>query len=104
MRLLHLQGGFSERVASLRDVAQPVARCFKILSKDCLLKFSRLCDLMSVAAGRKDVSKNISGVTLAAQETSSGASQVLEAAQELLKQSEALQRSVESFLVSVRAG
>lgn len=56
------------------------------------------------ATGTKDVSKNISSVTMDAQETSSGASQVLEAAQELSKQSEALQRSVESFLVSVRAG
>lgn len=57
-------------------------------------------NINQAATVTRDVSKNISGVTLAAQETSSGASQVLEAAQER----EVLQKSVEGFLVSVRAG
>lgn len=61
-------------------------------------------NIHQAATGTQDVSRNISGVTIAAQETSSGASQVLDAAQELSQQSEALQHSVESFLVSVRAG
>jgi methyl-accepting chemotaxis protein len=61
-------------------------------------------NIHQAATVTQDVSKNISGVTLAAQETSAGASQVLGAAEELSKQSESLQRAVDEFLNSVRAG
>jgi methyl-accepting chemotaxis protein len=66
---------------------------------------SEICgNVHQTASGTQDVSKNIAGVTLAAQETSAGASQVLGAAEELSKQSESLQRAVELFLQTVRAG
>jgi methyl-accepting chemotaxis protein len=61
-------------------------------------------NIHQAAVGTQDVSKNISGVTLAAQETSAGASQVLGAAEELSKQSESLQKAVDLFLRTVRAG
>ena len=56
-----------------------------------------------VAAGTREVNTNISGVTQGAAETGESASQVLDAAGQLSKQSEALRREVEKFLSEVRA-
>ena len=60
-------------------------------------------NVQEAATGTKEVTENIIGVTKAATETGSSASEVLEAAGELSKQSEALAGQVDSFLVQVRA-
>jgi methyl-accepting chemotaxis protein len=55
------------------------------------------------AKGTSDVSTNISGVTQAAGETGTAATQVLEAAKSVAAQSENLRQRVDSFLGSIRA-
>jgi methyl-accepting chemotaxis protein len=55
------------------------------------------------AQGTGDISSNIAGVSRAANETGAAATQVLSAAAELSKQSEALRHDVDSFLATVRA-
>lgn len=93
--------GVGETIKKMREIAGTIEAA---VSEQQAATTEICSNINQAATGTKDVSKNISGVTIAAQETSSGASQVLEAAQELSRQSEALRQSVESFLVSVRAG
>ena len=54
-------------------------------------------------AATREVASNITGVTTASAETGQSAGQVLEAANELSKQSETLGKEVDDFLVKVRA-
>ena len=55
-------------------------------------------------ASTQEVARNIQGVTTASNEAGRGASQVLEAASELSKQSEMLGQQVQSFMVDIRGG
>jgi len=55
------------------------------------------------ADGTQEVSKNISGVSDAVEKAGQTAGEVLEDANELAKQSEALRREVDQFLATVRA-
>ncbi|SDH08115.1 methyl-accepting chemotaxis protein [Roseospirillum parvum] len=55
------------------------------------------------AAGTNEVAENILGVTQAAQETGSGAEQVLEASGQLSEQATSMRRVVEGFLNGVRS-
>jgi methyl-accepting chemotaxis protein len=55
------------------------------------------------AQGTGDIANNIGGVSRAANETGAAATQVLGAAAELSKQSEALRHDVDTFLATVRA-
>jgi methyl-accepting chemotaxis protein len=61
-------------------------------------------NIQQLAMAAQDVSSNISGVTDSTRETSTAATQLLAAADELSRQSEALNLEVEKFLVSIRAG
>jgi methyl-accepting chemotaxis protein len=60
-------------------------------------------NVQNAAAGTQEVNANISGVTQGAAETGEAANQVLDAAGQLSKQSEALRLEVERFLDGVRA-
>jgi methyl-accepting chemotaxis protein len=60
-------------------------------------------NVQEAANGSRDVSENITGVTRAAQETGVSAGQVLNAAGELSRQSEALRMQVDDFIAKVRA-
>ncbi len=60
-------------------------------------------NVQQAAQGTGDIATNIAGVSRAANETGAAATQVLGAAGELSKQSEALRRDVDSFLATVRA-
>ncbi|MES1151405.1 MAG: methyl-accepting chemotaxis protein [Dongia sp.] len=55
------------------------------------------------AAGTDEVARNIAGVSRAADDAGSAASQVLTASGELAKQAEALRREVDGFIAKVRA-
>jgi methyl-accepting chemotaxis protein len=55
------------------------------------------------ATAAQDMSNNISGVTMAADDTGAAATQVLGAAGDLSKQAEELTERVHSFLADVRA-
>jgi methyl-accepting chemotaxis protein len=55
------------------------------------------------ASGTQEVTSNITGVTHAANDTGSAASQVLASARELAQQSESLKKVVTAFLVNVKA-
>ena len=59
--------------------------------------------MQQAAAGTNDVSKNIEEVTNAAEESGGTASNVLEAAGELSRQSEMLRNEVSKFLATVKA-
>lgn len=59
-------------------------------------------NVQQAAAGTQDVARNIVDLTRAAQETSSAASQMLDAASALSEQAEMLRTSVEQFLAEVR--
>jgi methyl-accepting chemotaxis protein len=59
--------------------------------------------VQQAAQGTGDIAINIAGVSRAANETGAAATQVLGAAAEMSKQSEALRRDVNSFLATVRA-
>ncbi len=61
-------------------------------------------NVQQAAAGTQDVARNIVDLTHAAKETSSAASQMLDAASALSQQAEMLRTSVESFLAEVRGG
>jgi methyl-accepting chemotaxis protein len=60
-------------------------------------------NVQQAAAGTNDVSKNIAEVTHAAEESGGTASNVLEAAGELSRQSEMLRNEVSKFLATVKA-
>jgi methyl-accepting chemotaxis protein len=60
-------------------------------------------NVQQASAGTADVSSNISGVTKSATDTGSAATQVLDAARELAKQSEVLSAHVDQFIAHVRA-
>ena len=60
-------------------------------------------NIQQTAQGTQEVTDNITGVTLAAQESSSAAAQVLSSANELAQQSAALRTQMDSFLETVRA-
>ena len=61
-------------------------------------------NVQQAAAGTQDVARNIVDLTHAAQETSSAASQMLDAASALSQQAETLRTSVDEFLIEVRGG
>jgi methyl-accepting chemotaxis protein len=61
-------------------------------------------NVQQAAMGATEVSSNIGGVTTAAQQTGSAASQVLASAGELAKNGATLRREVDEFLRTVRAG
>jgi methyl-accepting chemotaxis protein len=61
-------------------------------------------NVSQAAQSTAEVSENVVGVTKAANDTGVAASQMLSAASELAKQSEALQLEVDKFLVGIRAG
>jgi len=60
-------------------------------------------NVQQASAGTADVSSNISGVTRSATDTGSAATQVLDAARELAKQSDVLSAHVDQFIAHVRA-
>ena len=60
-------------------------------------------NIQQASHGTNEVSTNIVGVTKAAGETGSAATQVLAAAGEVSQQSERLKSEVDRFLVAVRA-
>lgn len=60
-------------------------------------------NVSQAATGTQEVSSNIAGVQTAAAETGSAASQVLDATNELSKQSELLKGQVDAFLVEIRS-
>ena len=60
-------------------------------------------NVQQAAKGTQEVSANIVGVTQAANETGTAASQVLSSAKDLSKQSEMLREQVDTFLARVRA-
>jgi methyl-accepting chemotaxis protein len=62
-----------------------------------------LRNVQQASAGTAGVSANISGVTAAASETGSASTQVLGAARELTRQSQALRAQVDHFITRVRA-
>ena len=60
-------------------------------------------NIQSVAAGSGEINAHIGGVTTAASATGAAASEVLENARELDKQSGMLRSAVDGFLAKVRA-
>ena len=60
-------------------------------------------NVTQAAQGNQEVSRNIAGVNEAATQTGTAAGQVLQSADELSRNSEALRREVDSFLKEVRA-
>ena len=59
--------------------------------------------MQQASAGTAEVSSNIGGVTQAASDTGTAASQVLSASGELAKQAEVLRSQVGTFLTNIRA-
>ncbi len=59
--------------------------------------------MQQASAGTAEVSSNISGVTQAAADTGTAASQVLGSSGELSQQSEMLRHNVDSFIATIRA-
>ena len=60
-------------------------------------------NIQQTAQGTQEVTDNITGVTVAAQESSSAAVQVLSSANELAEQSAVLRTQMDRFLETVRA-
>ena len=60
-------------------------------------------NIQSVAAGSSEINAHIGGVTTAASATGTAASEVLDNARELDKQSGMLRSAVDGFLAKVRA-
>jgi methyl-accepting chemotaxis protein len=60
-------------------------------------------NVQEASSGTKEVSSNIVGVTQAANDSGSAASQVLEAAKQLGVQSQKLEKEVENFIQRIRS-
>ena len=93
-------GGIGKTIENINEIATGIASAVEEQGA-ATDEISR--NVQQAAAGTQEVTSNISGVTTAAQESGEAATQMLQAAGELSKQSEVLGAEVDKFLVEVRA-
>jgi len=96
----------SGQIGSIQEATQGAVGAIQSIS-DTISEISEISTAISSAveqqgAATREVAGNITGVTTASAETGQSAGQVLEAANELSRQSETLGQEVDSFLVKVR--
>ncbi|MDE2062114.1 MAG: cache domain-containing protein [Bradyrhizobium sp.] len=105
-----MQQSTSDAVAAITGISRTIAQMSEITTSiassieqqgDATREIAR--NIQSVAAGSSEISAHIGGVTTAASATGSAASEVLENARELDKQSGMLRSAVDGFLAKVRA-
>ena len=105
-----MQQSTSDAVAAITGISRTIAQMCEITTSiassieqqgDATREIAR--NIQSVAAGSSEISAHIGGVTTAASATGSAASEVLENARELDKQSGMLRSAVDGFLAKVRA-
>jgi len=96
----------SGQIGAIQEATQSAVGAIKSIS-DTIGEISEISTAISSAveeqgAATREVAGNITGVTTASAETGQSAGQVLEAANELSRQSETLGKEVDSFLLKVR--
>jgi methyl-accepting chemotaxis protein len=105
-----MQQSTSDAVAAISGISRTIAQMSEITTSiatsieqqgDATREIAR--NIQSVAAGSSEISAHIGGVTTAATATGKAASEVLENARELDKQSGMLRSAVDGFLAKVRA-
>ncbi|HZR72595.1 methyl-accepting chemotaxis protein [Bradyrhizobium sp.] len=105
-----MQQSTSDAVAAISGISRTIAQMSEITTSiatsieqqgDATREIAR--NIQSVAAGSSEISAHIGGVTTAATATGTAASEVLENARELDKQSGMLRSAVDGFLAKVRA-
>ena len=105
-----MQQSTSDAVAAITGISRTIAQMSEITTSiassieqqgEATREIAR--NIQSVAAGSSEISAHIGGVTTAASATGSAASEVLENARELDKQSGMLRSAVDGFLAKVRA-
>ena len=105
-----MQQSTSDAVAAISGISRTIAQMSEITTSiassieqqgEATREIAR--NIQSVAAGSSEINAHIGGVTTAASATGSAASEVLENARELDKQSGMLRSAVDGFLAKVRA-
>ena len=105
-----MQQSTSDPVAAITGISRTIAQMSEITTSiassieqqgEATREIAR--NIQSVAAGSSEINAHIGGVTTAASATGSAASEVLENARELDKQSGMLRSAVDGFLAKVRA-
>ena len=105
-----MQQSTSDAVAAITGISRTIAQMSEITTSiassieqqgEATREIAR--NIQSVAAGSSEINAHIGGVTTAASATGSAASEVLENARELDKQSGMLRSAVDGFLAKVRA-
>jgi methyl-accepting chemotaxis protein len=105
-----MQQSTSDAVAAISGISRTIAQMSEITTSistsieqqgDATREIAR--NIQSVAAGSGEINAHIGGVTTAASATGAAASEVLENARELDKQSGMLRSAVDGFLAKVRA-
>ena len=105
-----MQQSTSDAVAAISGISRTIAQMSEITTSiasaieqqgDATREIAR--NIQSVAAGSNEISSHIGGVTTAATATGAAASEVLQNARELDKQSGMLRNAVDGFLAKVRA-
>jgi methyl-accepting chemotaxis protein len=105
-----MQQSTSDAVAAISGISRTIAQMSEITTSiataieqqgDATREIAR--NIQSVAAGSSEISSHIGGVTTAATATGTAASEVLQNARELDKQSGMLRSAVDGFLAKVRA-
>jgi methyl-accepting chemotaxis protein len=105
-----MQQSTSDAVAAISGISRTIAQMSEITTSiasaieqqgDATREIAR--NIQSVAAGSSEISSHIGGVTTAATATGAAASEVLQNARELDKQSGMLRNAVDGFLAKVRA-
>ena len=92
-------GGIGKTIENINEIATGIASAVEEQGA-ATDEISR--NVQQAASGTQEVTSNISGVTTAAKESGEAATQMLQAAGELSKQSEVLGAEVDKFLVEVR--
>ena len=105
-----MQQSTSDAVAAISGISRTIAQMSEITTSiatsieqqgDATREIAR--NIQSVAAGSSEINTHIGGVTTAASATGTAASEVLDNARELDKQSGMLRSAVDGFLAKVRA-
>ena len=105
-----MQQSTSDAVAAISGISRTIAQMSEITTSiatsieqqgDATREIAR--NIQSVAAGSSEINAHIGGVTTAASATGTAASEVLDNARELDKQSGMLRSAVDGFLAKVRA-
>jgi methyl-accepting chemotaxis protein len=109
-QVLSIQNSSSEAVSAIKGITATINQMSEIASAiasaveeqgSATQEIAR--NVQQAAQGTSEITSNVSGVQQAAGDTGAAAHQVLEASNELSKQSETMRNQVESFLHNIKA-